>query len=241
MSAVLTGLRSSGGGPAVAALLRIAEQLRGDLLNRWMALAQKRALIWWRNRRVCPGLRARFTVAGAAYYGFTSRERKPSSLMPYYHISGALEKALMLRKPKTKQAKRNGGNVVTRLAYGGHALNLMATTSKPDMRGIVGYSRTSRTITESFHVASHIRKDSSGAASVTVSGYDMVRHRDVSRSVPVRGGETHAALFGKFVRDRPAIEARVLVEFRKIVRAQAIDKRTGQIKSSALSEGGEAA
>lgn len=220
---------------SIAAMRRLSEQIRSDIWNRWLAIAQKRALIWWRDRSVAPGLNARFTAAGATYYGFAKRLRKPSSLRPYYHVTGSLQRALMARKPKTKQASRNAGVVQTILKFGGLALNLMTTTGKPDMRGVVGYTREVRTVTQSFNVGSYTRPVK-GGGSVVVAGYSMNRRITRGHTKPVRGGETHGALFGKFNRDAPAIQARVQVEMRRILRASAYDKRTGLLKSSVVTD-----
>jgi len=222
---------------SVDKLRMLGQQIRGDIWNRWMATAQKRALIWWRDRSVPPGLKARFTVAGATYYQFTSRARKPSSLKPYYHVSGSFMRQLAARKPRTKQASKNAGVVETILKYGGGALNLMTTTSKPDMRGIVGWTRETRTVSESLNVSAYTRPWRRGSSTIVkVPAYTMTRTVTRSRSKPVRGGETHAALFGKFTRDAPAIRARVQVELRRIVRSAAFDKRTGLIKSALATE-----
>lgn len=217
----------------VARIQALADQIRGDLWNRWLAIAQKRALIWWRDRSTPPGLKARFTTQGIHYYGFGRRGRKPSTLYPYYHVTGALQRALLARKPRTKQASKNGGVVQTLLKFGGLSLNLMTTTSKPDMRPVVGVAKNIRTMTESFHVGSYVRTLRSGG-SITVAAYDMTRQRSVTKTTLVRGGETHAALFGKFTRDAPAIQARVAIEMRRIIRASAYDKRTGLFKSSVV-------
>lgn len=220
---------------SVEALQRIGSILRSDIWNRYMATAQRKALIWWRDRTVPPGLNARFTSAGINYYGFKGRARKPSSLMPYYHVTGSLQRMMLGHKPRTRQASKNAGVVQTELKYGGGWLNRMVTTSKPDMRGIVGYTRTTRQISESFTVSGYVRATKSG--SVTVRSYSMDRTRTVSKVKPVRGGYTHAAAFGRFTRDAPAIQARVQVELRRLLRRVAFDKRTGQLKSSVLDMG----
>jgi hypothetical protein len=212
----VTSAAIRGESKSVAALQRLSAQIRGDIWNRYMATAQKRALIWWRDRSVSPGLKARFTVSGASYYGFGKRLRKPSSLRPYYNVTGALERALLARKPKTKQASKNGGIVQTILNFGGLSLNLMTTTAKPDMRGIVGWTRETKTKTESFNIAAYTRPWRRGSSTiVSVPAHSMTRVRTYNRHKPVRGGETHAALFGKFHRDAPVIQARVQVELRR--------------------------
>ena len=222
-------------------ILAFEAQLRGDIWNRWLALAQKRALIWWRDRSVAPGLNARFTAAGASFYGFGPRLRKPFSLKPYYHATGSLQRALMKRKPRTPQASKNGNIVKTLLKFGGLSLNLMDST-KPDMRQITGWTRTTKTVTESFNVGAYTRPWRRGSSTiVSVPAHTMTRQRTYSRHTATRGGETHAALFGKFTRDAPVIQARVAIEMRRIIRASAYDKRTGLIKSSVAADSMEAA
>lgn len=215
----------------VAALRALEWQLRSDAWNRFVALAQRRALTWWRDRTVPPGLKARFTAVGAAYYGFGRRLHRPSSQLPYYHVTGRLEQLLMRRRPTTPRASLRGGAVTTRLLFGGGALNFMQTTGAPDMRPVTGWTRTSRSVTAAFAVGSHTRSTTSGAR-ITVAAYHMTRQRTYHARVPVRSGPTHAALFGRFTRDAPAIQARVAVEFRRIVRTMAYDRRTGLLKSS---------
>jgi hypothetical protein len=218
---------------SVDRLAELGRILRSDIWNRYMAAAQRKALIWWRDRTVPPGLAARFTNAGADYYKFGRRLRKPSSLRPFYMVNGDLMRAMAARKPRTRQASKNGGVVSTQLKFGGGALNFMTTTGKPDMRPVTGWTRTTRAVTESFNVGSYTRATKAGG-SVTVQSYSMTRVRTVSKSKPVRSGETHAALFGKFTRDAPAIQARVQVELRRILRRTAFDKRTGMLKSGLL-------
>jgi hypothetical protein len=224
---------------SVAAIQRLALVIRGDIWNRWMAIAQKRALIWWRDRIVPPGLKARFTVAGAKYYGFGMRLRKPSSLMPYFRVSGALEAMLMKRRPKTPRASLNSNIVRTTLKFGGGALNFLMSTGKPDMRPVVGYSVAYVQKTETFNVSSYTRayRTAGGIKSVTIPSYTMTRVAKRRTVTPQRAGEPHGVTFGRFTRDAPAIAARVAVEFRRIVRSSAYDKRTGDLKSSILNTG----
>lgn len=185
---------------SVDSLATLGRMLRSDIWDRMYATAQRRALIWWRNRRVAPGLAARFTVSGATYYGFGERRFKPYRTKPYYHVTGSLERLVLSRRPRTS---RRSGTVVTQLAFGGGRLNFLTSAQH---RPVVGWKTETRT----------------------------VGNRTSTRRVPVRGGETYAAAFGRFNRDRPAIEARVQVELRRIMRATAFDKRTGRIKNSLL-------
>jgi len=226
---MLGGLMSRGSGAAMQELRTIENLIRSDIWSRWMALAQRRALVWWQQRRVPPGVAARFTCAGISYYGFGSRTRKPYSLPPYYHVTGSLERALLARKPKTS---RSTGQVVSRIAFGGGSLNFMTTASKPDMRPVTGWTRETRTITESFNVAAYSRTWRGGSSTVVnVQAHTVTRQRTVSRSHPVKGGDTFATTFGRFTRDRPVLEARVAIELRRITRKSAYTKK-GDFRAS---------
>ncbi len=209
--------------------LRDAESvLRSDIWERYVALAQRRALIWWQKRRVPPGVAARFTKEGIPFYGFGSRSRKPYSLPPYYHVRGDLSRAILARKPKTS---RTTGQVVSRLAFGGGVLNFMLGLN---MRPVVGWTRSTRTLTESFTVGAYTRPWRRGSSTtVSVSSYSVTRQRTVVRHTPTRGGDSYATAFGRFTKDRPAIEVRVAIELRNIVRSRAFTKG-GDFRKSVL-------
>ncbi len=88
-------------------------------------MAQKEALILWRDRKSAPGIAARFTKAGATYYGFTPRSTKYNKRkggLPDFTYTGKLREMLHGRKPRSITAG-NSDMAVTRLAYGGGALN----------------------------------------------------------------------------------------------------------------------
>jgi hypothetical protein len=218
---MLGGSVLGGASAAIQELRTIENLIRSDIWSRWLALAQRRALVWWQQRRVPPGVAARFTMPGVSYYGFGSRLRKPYSIAPYYRVTGSLERAILARKPKTSRAS---GSVVSRIAFGGGSLNFMTTTGKPDMRPVTGWTRETRTLTESFNVSSYTRT-TRGGASITVQAYSMTRQRTVGRSAPTRGGDTFATAFGRFTKDRPVLEARVAIELRNIVRKSAYTKK----------------
>jgi hypothetical protein len=226
---ILQGALATGSGRAIVQMRALAEQIRGEVWRRWYGLAQRRALLWWKLRRVAPGVAARFTNDGARYYGYGNRLRKPSSLLPYYKVNNGLELLILNanRKPKTKRT--GGGPVETVLAFGGGSLNFM---TRDNYRPVIGWTRTTRVLHESFNVGSYTRATKSG--SVQVQAYSMSRWRTVNKSSPRRGGPTHAEAFGNMLRDRPALEARVAIEMRRIIQRSAIDKRTGKIKTSVL-------
>lgn len=221
----------AGSGAAVQELRRIEGLIRSDIWNRYVAKAQRQALVWWQQRSVPPGVKARFTIAGVAFYGFGRRGRKPYSLPPYYRHTGALERAILARRPTTS---RTSGQVVSRIAFGGGTLNFMTTTGKPDMRGVTGWVRQARTVTEHITVPDYTRPWRRGSSTVVkVSGYSMTRERTVGKTSPIRGGDTFAATFGRFTKDRPVLEARVAIELRRIVNRAAYTK-SGDVRASLL-------
>jgi len=170
--------------------------IRSDIWAKWIALAQRKAMVWWQQRAVSPGVKARFTVGGASFYGFGPRVSWRRA--PYYHRKGDLERAILGRKPRTS---RGSGTVETKVAFGGGSLNFM-TTEK--MRPIVGWvSKTT--------------------SYVSGTGTQAATHA-FTRRVPVRGGPTYAAAFGNFTRDKPVLEARVAIELRHIVKKSAYTK-----------------
>lgn len=193
---------------AVAALRQMENTIRSDIWRRWMSAAQRRALLWWRDRRVSPGLAARFTVSGAAYYGFGERRFNPYRVKPYYHVGGSLEQLQRTYRPRTI---RGAGLVESRLTFGGGNLRFLDT---PKQRPVVGWATRQ---------VSTVTQQRSGTTTTITS----------TRRVPVRGGDTYAAAFGAFGKDRAVIEARVAIELRKIVRAAAYTK-AGKLRSSVL-------
>jgi hypothetical protein len=205
---MLRGVAGLGASRAFQQLRDAESVLRSDVWERYIALAQRNALLWWRNRRVAPGLAARFTISGATYYGFGQRRFNPFTVKPYYHVTGRLEQMLLKRMPRTS---RKSGTVETRLAFGGGSLNFLTT---PQQRPVVSWTtRQTTTVVQ--------RRDGTTTSSVS------------SRRVPVRGGDTYAAAFGRFTKDRPVIEARVAIELRKLVRQRALTKK-GNWRASVL-------
>lgn len=213
---------------AVDALRQMENTIRSNVWSRWMAAAQRRALIWWRNRRAPPGVAARFTVSGAAYYGFGARRFNPYRIKPYYQVTGSLERMLLARLPRTS---RSTGTVESRLSFGGGSLNFLTT---PQQRPVVGWTQVTRTW--QITVQGYTRKGFMKQGLFRNRPNTVPNHttsRTVTKRVPVRGGNTYADAFGSFTKDRPAIEARVAIELRKIVRVSAYTKKGG-IRSSVL-------
>jgi hypothetical protein len=102
-------------------LSRLAQEIRGDVLKRWVAKAQKSALLEWRDRVLPPGLAARFTIPGRAFYRFAYRFSAKTSQPPFLK-TGAFRNMLMNRRPRTSY---KGLEVVTRLKFGGGPLNFL--------------------------------------------------------------------------------------------------------------------
>lgn len=219
-----------GGSAGIQELRRIEGLIRSDIWNRYVAKAQRSALVWWQQRSVPPGVKARFTMAGVSYYGYGRRSGKPYNIPPYYKgKNGILEQQALKHRPRTSYANNS---VTTRLFFGGQALNVLNTTSRPDMRGVVGWTRQARTISQSFAVPNYTKPLKDGTA-VKVTGYTMTRQITIVRGNPVRGGDTYAQAFGRFTKDIPVISARVAVELRRLVNRVAY-KKNGDLRRALL-------
>jgi hypothetical protein len=225
---MLRGVAGMGASRAFQQLRDAESVLRSDVWERYIALAQRNALIWWRNRRVAPGLAARFTISGATYYGFGQRRFNPYTIKPYYRVTGRLEQMLLKRMPRTS---RKSGSVETRLAFGGGSLNFLTT---PQQRPVVSWTRV--TSTKVISVKEHTRQGFMKQGVFRSHPNTVPAHtltRTVVQRVPVRGGDTYAAAFGRFTKDRPVIEARVAIELRRLVRQRGMTKK-GNWRASVL-------
>jgi hypothetical protein len=201
----------------------LVAQLRSNIFRRWMSLAQKRALIWWQQRRQAPGLLARFTKSGNAFYGFAKRAssyRRRKGNLPDFIFTGRLRDALMQRKP----VSLHGGQVVrTVLKIGGGSLNFLK--NKVPLRAVpstIGYVTT--------QVGAYTRTTPRGTAQV-VSHRRRVPH--ATRNPPVPAGRSYGEEFSDLSKDMQAIQTRVMVEFRRIVARMAYTKRGG-LRSSVV-------
>ena len=195
---------------------RLVAQLRGDLFVRWMKQAQKAALIDWRDRSGTPGLAARFTKAGDSYYGFTPRSKsynKKKGGLPDFVFTSALREMMKSRQPKSI----NNGNTeaITRIKFGGGALNFLQSVKKT-----LGFTITvSSTKTA---VEAYFRR---GKA---VKGYQGTRkHRTISTT---RGTVDYAEEYGRLGRDIPWLKSKVQENFIRIFRKAALTKG-GTLKS----------
>lgn len=208
-------------------LQHLVDQLRGDVFARWMARAQKGALIEWRDRTTAPGLAARFTFAGNDFYGFRSQHGRSyfvqKGRLPDYVKTGRLRDMMKARLPRTV---RGTGDVTTRLAYGGGALNFLTAIGP-----VIGEHKEVTRIPVT--VAGYSYKHHRSGAIVVVASHPGTRKR--IRWVYERSTESFADAFGKFDRDRPWIANRVGELFLAIFRAAALTKR-GELRSSVLEE-----
>ncbi|MES2340006.1 MAG: hypothetical protein V4537_18080 [Pseudomonadota bacterium] len=211
-------------------LERFVDQLRGDLFARWMARAQKGALIEWRDRTTAPGLAARFTFAGNDFYGYHGQDHDVGSrgymqkkgFLPVYVKTGRLRDMLAKRKPRTIRGSK--ADVTTRLAYGGGALNFLSNIGP-----ILNSHRETTRVP--IVVAGYSYKHHKTATIVVVPGHAATRKR--IRLVVERSSESFADAFGRFDRDRPWIAARVPELFMKIYERAALTKG-GTLRSSVL-------
>lgn len=207
-------------------LTRLVAQLRGDLFRRWMARAQKAALIEWRDRTQAPGLAARFTTAGNDFYNFRGLHGRSyyvqKGRLPDYVKTGRLRDMQAARRPQTIRA--NDGDVVTRLRIGGGALNLLTTIGP-----VIGETReVSRvTVVQSGYSYAHHKT----GATVTVAAHPTTRQR--IRWKYERASESFADAFLKLDRDRAFLAEATERHFRAIVRGAAMTKG-GTIRSSVL-------
>lgn len=213
-------------GEPLTHLMKLAETLRGDVFARWMKRAQKAALIAWRDRKIMPGLAARFTREGASFYRFSptpNRYAKSKGNLPEYVKTGRLRDLMRTRMTRSK----HGADVVTSIRFGGGPLNFLTAIG-----GVVTTRKDKVTGTELVNAYSYPRRTKAGAT-VTISVASYGRRYSRVRTTLIRSGISYAAQFGDLSRDREWIRVRSLVEFRRILRGAAFDKN-GVLKSTVL-------
>lgn len=213
-------------------LTALVQQLKGDLFVRWTRRAQKAALIEWRDRRESPGLAARFTAAGSAFYGFGERPTKynrgKGSTQDYVK-TGDFRDSLKLRKPRA--IRGTGDTVTTRLRYGGGVLNFLTKIGPMTNEARIVERIPVQIRGYSYRVQMNL--DKTGGREITVRGHTAQRQR-IRRQV-TRSSTSYAAEFGRFVKDQPWIAQRTAELFAEIVRKAAFTKG-GKLKSSVLQE-----
>jgi hypothetical protein len=198
--------------------------MRGDLYARVMRKAQRSALIEWRDRKDPPGVAARMEHAGREFYHFSARAR-PRRGKPYYVHSGGLRRMLLARKPRSSY--QGGARVVTRLKYGGGALNFLV-----DKRGTRSTTRSLTVATVT--VAAHTRR------SGTVEVISYSQRKRVDRVIRNKAAHPYSTEFGQFQRDSVWIQRRTAALFTLLLRRLVIDRRTGGLKDNVLDERGVA-
>ncbi|HYG69177.1 MAG TPA: hypothetical protein VD838_16015 [Anaeromyxobacteraceae bacterium] len=213
----------------------LTKNLKRVYLVRWMRIAQKRALIEWRDRDKAPGVMARFTKDGSTFYDFSERNpwyNRYKGYTPDFVNTGNFRTMLRSRVP-TSPRKVAGDLVTTRLKYGGGVLNLLVDRHGEKVRTV-----TSTTI--ATFVDPHIRgapwtaNDPGGM--VVVKGYQQTR---VTKTVEItRATESYSKEFGKFARDREWIVARTNAIFLELWRKAVLTKR-GKVRTKYM-EGVEA-
>lgn len=208
---------------ALRDLTALFKEVKEKKLATWMRKAQKWAVLEWRDRTKGPGVMARFTAAGAEYYGFSARRflyRQKKHFKPDYFFSGAFMKSLQVRKPRST----NGGSTVsTRFSIFGGALNLIGS-----MHGLK--EETTRRVRMEIHVPSYWRRRPRGAIkAVHVRAYDqMATVKQVHR---VESPRTYKDEFALTEKDAAFIAQRTDERFREIFRASALTK-AGVLKKS---------
>ncbi len=216
---------------ALPDLEALVAQMKAGFFSRLMRAAQKQALTEWRDRREAPGLAARFTDAGHTFYGFGQRWGhywlKKGSL-PDFVKTGRLRDTVLKRKPKSKNA--GGTDVVSRIAYGGGALNFLVNVG-----GITNISRVTERVP--IVVAGYAYKHHKTGSIVSVAGHAATRKR--IRTVVTRSSRSYADEYGDFTRDRPWIAQRVGEVFGELFKRTALTKG-GQLKSKAMRGEGDA-
>lgn len=207
----------------------LVAQLRGDLFRRWMRRAQKAALLEWRDRKAPPGLDARFTKAGAEYYGFGNRKHRKPFLANvwYYSHSGDLRAMMHGRRPRSL---RSDTQVVTRLKFGGGALNFL--TKLTPVRSI---SRELHSGVAGVSAYDYTRRVKSTGVRINVTVPKHLANWKRYVRVYHRGGQSYAAEFGDFSKDREWISTRTGALFLRIFR-RGVLARDGSLKSAPFAE-----
>lgn len=193
-------------------------QLKDNIFTRWMKAAQRQALKEWRDRMVAPGLAARFTREGDTFYGFTPRYGKTDArkgYLPDFVKTGSLRDSMKNRKPLSQ----NGiSDAITRMKYGGGALNFMT-----DKRGVKEELRVP--VTKVASIGNYTRVVQ--GATVNVTAYTAER-----KGIQVQiqhGTKSYSAEFAEFSKDAPWIKERVNQIFGEIVRSATM--KNGQIRA----------
>lgn len=213
--------------PAYVDLDTLVQQLRGDVFARWMRRAQKAALLEWRDRIQPPGLAARFTKAGSAFYGFGERTQKYNkSKRGYpqdYVKSGGFRRQVLKRRPRSF---RGGTAIVTKLAYGGGVLNFLTGIGPVTSQAVIKS-------VQSVPVSGYTYRHPKTGTAVTVQPRARLQITTVGK--PQRSSVSYADEFGRFMRDRPWLATRTLELFKLIVTRGAFSKR-GKLRSTVLEE-----
>lgn len=195
-------------------LHNIAQGLRPEIFRRAMASAQKAALVWWQKRTVPPGVAARFTAAGAKFYQFGRRGTKQAQVLPYFHLTGGLQRQVLSRRPHTQYA---GETVESRLSIDGGVLNLLSRVYP--IRGVL---KRVRTVNENYTVRPYTRRNPKSGAMVHVSGYTASRRRMLRETEWRRAPPSMRDEFKVRPIDLRAIEARTKYEWERAVKRIAL-------------------
>lgn len=207
--------------PDIDALIK---QLKGDIFMRWMRQAQKQALTEWRDRKTAPGLAARFEDAGNKFYDFTNRYGKSDQrkgYLPDFVRTGSLRDSMHLRKAVSINS--TPGEAITRMKYGGGALNFL-----DNKYGCL--SQTHVPTVKIVSIPAYTRTEKKTGASVHVTAYTAERRGDQVQIV--HASKAYSAEYAEFSKDAPWLKARTNEIFGAIVRSATM--KNGQIKARYL-------
>jgi hypothetical protein len=193
---------------------QILEGLSPRALAAMIAKAQRLALTDWQTATQPPGLAARFTRAAHHFYQFADRTKsynRKKRGKPDYVFTGTLQKQLAARQVRTSRA---GGAVVSRLAFGGGALNLLKDKHPFDVRKsqvVVAVQMPA------MQISAHSRARSGGSHAVkghTRAGYTTQRR--ITQTTRAPRGIDYATPFGDLSRDQAFILLRYNEHLREL-------------------------
>lgn len=208
---------------------QILESLTPRALAAMIAKAQRLALTDWQTATKPPGLAARFTRAAHHFYQFADRTKaynRRKRGRPDYVFTGALQKQLAARQVRTSRA---GGAVVSRLAFGGGALNLLRDKHPVEVSKTIAVvavqvpaqqvSAHTRTRGRPFPVRAHAR-----------AGFTSQRR--VTKTTRAPRGIDYATPFGELGRDQSFIILRYNEHLRELAGAMFQRQQRAAVRGS---------
>ncbi|MEY2855634.1 MAG: hypothetical protein RL030_2766 [Pseudomonadota bacterium] len=197
------------------------QQLKDVYVYRWMREAQKAAVNAWMQRAIGPGVKARFTDAGARFYGFTNRNGfydQWKGYLPDFVLTGSFRDQVLARKPRS--ANTGGGDVITRVSIYGGVLNALS-----GLRGEINVVRSR--VTEVVTVPSYTRVQN--GVTKTIKGYQQSKSHTKVTSSPAP--KTYAEEYAVTSADIAWVQAETQRQFHAIVAKRGINKRSGGLRA----------